>query len=236
MATDRLLEVNALDSRYGALQALFAVDLRVAEGETVAIVGANGAGKSTLLKSIMGLIANRADQIRLRGQPIGDLPAYRIALLGVTLVPEGRRLFPSLSVEENLLLGGRMKRPGTWSLGAVYTLFPALRERRYHRAQALSGGQRQMAAFGRALMANPCLLLIDEASLGLAPLVVKDLYAALPRIRAAGTSLVVVEQDLTQALGISDRVYCLQEGRVALHGRPAEFSRAALSQAYFGAA
>lgn len=235
MPPDRLLDVVALDSRYGAFQALFDVDLHIDAGETVAIVGANGAGKSTLLKSIMGLIDNRADQIRFGGNPIGDLPAHEIARLGVTLTPEGRRLFPSLSVEENLLIGGRLKRKGPWDLDAVYALFPALFERRRNPANALSGGQRQMAAIGRALMSNPSLLLIDEASLGLAPVAVKELYAALPRIREAGSSLMIVEQDIAQALRIADRVYCLQEGHVSLHGRPSEISRAALTHAYFGA-
>ena len=229
-----LLETEALDAFYGDFQALFGVDFRVRAAETVAIIGANGAGKSTLMKSIMGLIANRPEAIRLRGTPVGARPAYEMAAEGVVLVPEGRRLFRSLSVEENLIIGGRLKRPGRWTLDAVYDLFPVLKERRTNPAEHLSGGQRQMVAIGRALMANPDLLLIDEASLGLAPVIVKDIYQSLRTVREADTAIILVEQDIAQAMAVADRVYCMQEGRIALEGIPDELGRAAINAAYFG--
>jgi branched-chain amino acid transport system ATP-binding protein len=230
-----LLEVRALDAHYGDFQALFGVSLAVAPGEVVAVIGANGAGKSTLLKCIAGAIKSRRDAIIFRGQPIGDLPAHAVVARGIALVPEGRRLFPSLSLEENLLIGGQLGRPGPWSLARIYELFPALAERRHLPSPALSGGQQQMAAIGRALMSNPSLLLCDELSLGLAPIVVRDLYARLPSIVAQGCSLVIVEQDIVAALNAATEVFCLQEGRVALTGRSATLSREAISAAYFGA-
>ena len=228
-----LLQVQALDAHYGDFQALFGVNLRVDPGQVVAVIGANGAGKSTLLKCIAGLIPVRADAIRLDGAPIGGLRADRVVARGIALVPEGRRLFPSLTVEENLLIGGQLGRPGPWSLQRVYDLFPMLAERRHMPATALSGGQQQMAAIGRALMANPRLLFCDEISLGLAPIVVRDIYGKLPRI-AEGMSLVIVEQDVVQALAAAQHVYCLQEGRMVLEGAPASLTRERIAQAYFG--
>ena len=230
-----LLEVRALDAYYGDFQALFGVSLAVAPGEVIAVIGANGAGKSTLLNSIAGAIRSRRDAILFRGEPIGDLPAHALVARGIALVPEGRRLFASLSLEENLRIGGQLGRAGPWSLARVYELFPALAERRHLPSTALSGGQQQMVAIGRALMSNPSLLLCDEISLGLAPIVVRDLYASVPPIVAEGVSLVIVEQDIVQALQAATQVYCLQEGRVALAGRSAELSREAISAAYFGA-
>jgi branched-chain amino acid transport system ATP-binding protein len=230
-----LLEVRALDAYYGDFRALSGVSLAIAPGEVVAVIGANGAGKSTLLKCIAGAIKSRRNAIVFRGQPIGDLPAHAVVARGIALVPEGRRLFPSLSLEENLLIGGQLRRPGPWSLARVYELFPALAERRHVPSTALSGGQQQMVAIGRALMSNPSLLLCDELSLGLAPIVVRDLYARLPSIVAEGSSLIIVEQDVVQALNAAKEVFCLQEGRVALAGRSATLSREAISAAYFGA-
>jgi branched-chain amino acid transport system ATP-binding protein len=230
-----LLEVRALDAYYGDFQALFGVSLAVAPGEVIAVIGANGAGKSTLLNSIAGAIRSRREAILFRGEPIGDLPAHALVARGIALVPEGRRLFASLSLEENLRIGGQLGRAGPWSLARVYELFPALAECRHLPSTALSGGQQQMAAIGRALMSNPSLLLCDELSLGLAPIVVRDLYASVPQIVAEGVSLVIVEQDIVQALHAATQVYCLQEGRVALAGRSAELSREAISAAYFGA-
>jgi branched-chain amino acid transport system ATP-binding protein len=186
------------------------------------------------MKSIMGLMPNRADAIRLRGEPVGDRPAYEMAAKGVVLVPEGRRLFRSLSVEENLVIGGRLNRPGRWTLETVTALFPVLKERRANPAEQLSGGQRQMVAIGRALMANPDILLIDEASLGLAPVIVKDIYQSLGAVREAETAIILVEQDISQAMAVADRVYCLQEGRVALEGAPGALGREAINAAYFG--
>jgi branched-chain amino acid transport system ATP-binding protein len=231
---ESLLEVRALDAYYGDFQALFSVSLAVAPGEIVAVIGANGAGKSTLLNSIAGVIGSRRNAILLRGEPIGDLPAHAVVARGIALVPEGRRLFSSLSLEENLLIGGQLGRSGPWNLARIYELFPALAERADLPSMALSGGQQQMAAIGRALMSNPSLLLCDELSLGLAPIVVRDLYARLPQIVSEGCSLIIVEQDVVQALNAAKQVYCLQEGRVALAGRSATLSREAISAAYFG--
>ncbi|HYW59414.1 MAG TPA: ABC transporter ATP-binding protein [Xanthobacteraceae bacterium] len=229
-----LLDVRALTAFYGDFQALLGVSVAVARGQVVAIIGANGAGKSTLLRSIAGLMPGRRDAIVFDGEPIGHLPAHRVVARGIALVPEGRRLFPSLSVEENLLIGGQLRRPGPWTLKRVYALFPALAERRRLPSSALSGGQQQMAALGRALMSNPRLLMCDEISLGLAPIVIRDIYARLPSIAAEGISLVIVEQDIAQALAAADQVYCLQEGRVAFAGAAREATREAVAAAYFG--
>ncbi|MDQ0473904.1 ABC transporter ATP-binding protein [Labrys wisconsinensis] len=230
-----LLDITALDAFYGDFQALFGLDLTVGRGETLAIIGANGAGKSTLLKTITGLIPARREAVRFDGEPIGGLPAADIMRRGIAMVPEGRKLFPSLTVEENLLVGGwGRKGSGRWSLAALYELFPILGARRNSPGTALSGGQQQMVAIGRALISNPSLLLCDEISLGLAPIVIRDVYACLPSIRAEGTAIVLVEQDIVQALAVADRVVCLQEGRATLEGRPAELSREAIQHAYFG--
>ena len=229
-----LLDVRALTAFYGDFQALLGVSVAVARGQVVAIIGANGAGKSTLLRSIAGLMPGRRDAIVFDGEPIGHLPAHRVVARGIALVPEGRRLFPSLSVEENLLIGGQLRRPGPWTLKRVYALFPALAERRRLPSSALSGGQQQMATLGRALMSNPRLLMCDEISLGLAPIVIRDIYARLPSIAAEGISLVIVEQDIAQALAAADQVYCLQEGRVAFAGAAREATREAVAAAYFG--
>jgi branched-chain amino acid transport system ATP-binding protein len=230
-----LLETRALKSFYGDFQALYGIDTQLGEGETVAIIGANGAGKSTFLKSIAGLIRNDPDSVVFDGQAIGAMPAANVMKLGISLVPEGRRLFPSLSVEENLLIGGYGRKAiGPWSIEEIYRLFPILRERRKAASTTLSGGQQQMAAIGRALISNPRVLLCDEISLGLAPIVIRDIYAALPRIKASGTSVIIVEQDIVQALQVADRVYCFQEGRLSLSGRPRELSREQIHHAYFG--
>jgi branched-chain amino acid transport system ATP-binding protein len=230
-----LLDVQALDAFYGDFQALFGVTLRVEAGETVALIGANGAGKTTFLKCLVGLLGSRRGEIRFAGEPIGAEPAERISRLGLSLVPEGRLLFPSLTVEENLLMGALNRRPGSWNLARVYELFPMLRERRRQRPDALSGGQQHMVAIGRALMSNPKLLLCDEISLGLAPLVVDQIYQSLGRIRDEGASIVLVEQDVKRAAGAADRVYCLLKGRVTLHGQARSPKLEQLSRAYFGA-
>jgi len=229
-----LLQVNAIDVFYGDFQALFGVSLRVEAGQVVAVIGANGAGKSTLLKSIAGLMKPHRGDIAFDGAPVGGLPAFDVVKRGIALVPEGRRLFPSLSVEENLLIGGQSKRAGPWTLQRVYALFPVLAERRHLPATSLSGGQQQMCAIGRALMSNPRLLLCDEISLGLAPIVVRDIYARLPDIVGEGLSVVIVEQDIVQALRAAGQVYCLQEGRVALEGAAKTLTRERISAAYFG--
>lgn len=230
-----LLDVRALDAFYGDFQALFGVSLHVSPGEVVAVIGANGAGKSTLLNCIAGAIRSRRDAILFDGEPIGDQAAHAVVGRGIALVPEGRRLFASLSVEENLLIGGQVGRVGPWNLARIYDLFPVLAERRQVPSTSLSGGQQQMVAIGRALMSNPKLLLCDEISLGLAPIVVREVYARLPSIVAEGSSLIIVEQDIVQALKAASHVYCLQEGRVALTGSAGTLTREAISAAYFGA-
>jgi branched-chain amino acid transport system ATP-binding protein len=231
-----LLNVTALDAFYGDFQALFGIDLELHPGEAVAVIGANGSGKSTLLKSVAGLVKNRPGAIRLAGQNIGDYAAAKIVRMGLALVPEGRQLFPSLSVEENLLIGAYGgDRQSPWDLDAIYRMFPVLRERRKSSVTVLSGGQQQMIAIGRALMSNPSILLCDEISLGLAPIIVENIYQMIPRIRENGTGVIVVEQDIARALRSADRFYCLQEGHVTLSGRPSDVDQAAIRAAYFGA-
>ena len=229
-----VLEARAISSGYGDFQALYGIDIDVGEGEAVALIGANGAGKTTCLRAICGVLPLRTGELRFDGRPIGGWPAHRIAAAGVAMVPEGRRLFPSLSVEDNLLMGAYTGRPGPWTMQRVMQLFPVLAEFRRRPATELSGGQQQMVALARALLANPRLMLCDEISLGLAPVVVRDIYRVLPQIRAEGISLLLVEQDVGQALRLADRVVCLQEGRVSLEGAPGELTREQISRAYFG--
>ncbi|MEL6436039.1 MAG: ABC transporter ATP-binding protein [Pseudomonadota bacterium] len=231
-----LLSTHQLTARYGQFQALFGVDIELGEGECVAIIGANGAGKTTLMRSITGVLTNGPDMVRLGDDQIGVLPPDEIMKRGIAMVPEGRKLFPSLSVEENLLIGSHGRKvAGHWSLDTIYKMFPILKERRNNPGTALSGGQQQMVAIGRALMSNPRVLLCDEISLGLAPVIIRDIYKALPLIRESGASVIVVEQDIGQALKVADRVYCMMEGRVTLSGRPSDLHKDDIHNAYFGA-
>jgi len=229
-----VLSIQGLKAHYGDFQALYDVDMTVNQGEILAIIGANGAGKTTLMRSISGLLQNGKGQITYCGNDIGTLRADAVAETGIALVPEGRQLFPSLSVEENLIIGGQIGRKGPWSLEAVYKLFPILKERRNQQSTSLSGGQQQMVAIGRALMSNPDLIMFDEISLGLAPIIIKDIYDALPGIIGEGMSALIVEQDISKALAVSQRLYCLQEGRVSLEGASNTVSREDISRAYFG--
>jgi branched-chain amino acid transport system ATP-binding protein len=229
-----LLEIAGLDAGYGDFQALFGIDLRVAENETVAVIGANGAGKTTLLRTLAGLVGATAGSVRFAGGDLLAVPHHRRVDLGIALVPEGRHLFPSLSVEENLLVGAHARRPGTWDVDRVVDVFPLVGPLLRRPADVLSGGEQQAVAIGRALMANPSLLLLDEVSLGLAPVAVKGLYAALPDIIGDGTTVLIVEQDIGQALAVADRVVCLLEGRISLEGTPADLGRAQITAAYFG--
>ena len=231
---EQILKVSNLNAFYGQFQALFDISLSVAAGEVLAIIGANGAGKSTLLRAIAGLMQIPSNAVLFRGRPVGGLTADDVVKRGITLVPEGRRLFPSLSVEENLIIGGQLKRPGRWNLEAIYALFPILHDRRRVPATSLSGGQQQMCAIGRALMSNPDFIMFDEISLGLAPVIIKDIYAALPNVMAGAAGSIIVEQDITRALEVATRVICLQEGQISLEGKPDELDRAAISAAYFG--
>jgi branched-chain amino acid transport system ATP-binding protein len=232
--TEPLLEVEGLTVHHGQLAAVVDLDLSVAAGETLAVIGANGAGKSTLLRAIAGANKPTTGTVRLNGVDITAWPAHRRVAEGVALVPEGRRLFPSLSVEENLLTGAYRTRPGPWSVPRVMELFPWMVERRRQRSTQLSGGEQQAVALSRALVANPSLLLLDEVSLGLAPLVVRRIYEILPEIVAAGTTVLLVEQDVSQAMRVADRVQCLLEGRSVLAGRPADLARDQVERAYFG--
>lgn len=229
-----LLCAEGLQAFYGDAQALFGIDFELHPGELMAIIGANGAGKSTLLKCLTGLVRAPREAIRFKGEAIGGLPPGEIVRRGLAMVPEGRRLFASLSVEENLLMGTASGRAGPWNLQRLYEMFPILAQKRREPAMALSGGQQQMAALGRALMSNPEVLLCDELSLGLAPIVIREIYAAMPRIASEGMTVVIVEQDVGMAQQVSQRVYCLQEGRVSLTGRSRELTREQISQAYFG--
>jgi branched-chain amino acid transport system ATP-binding protein len=229
-----LLQTRGLTAFYGDAQALFGIDFELDEGELVAIIGANGAGKSTFMKSLVGLVKAQREHIHFKGEAIGGLAPGDIVRRGIALVPEGRRLFPSLSVEENLMMGGFSRRAGPWNLQRLYALFPILHQKRALPATSLSGGQQQMVAIGRALMSNPTLLLCDELSLGLAPIVIKEIYDAMPAICAEGMTVVIVEQDVAVAQRVSQRVFCFQEGRVSLRGRSDALTREQISQAYFG--
>jgi len=200
------------------------------------MIGANGAGKSTLMRTIAGLHAPLAGTIRLDGQDITRVPAHKRVAAGIVLVPEGRRLFASLTLEENLKVGATRARRGRWNLGRVYELFPWMIERRERPTAFLSGGEQQAVAIGRALMANPRILLLDELSLGLAPVVVHRLYDILPELLASGMTVLLVEQDVTQALRVSDWAHCLLEGRITLSGRPHDLAPADVEAAYFGLA
>ncbi|GAA6142720.1 ABC transporter ATP-binding protein [Hydrogenophaga sp. 5NK40-0174] len=229
-----VLTTHGLQAFYGDAQALFGIDFELRRGEVVAIIGANGAGKSTFLKCLTGLVKAERDAIRYAKEGIGGIPPGEIVKKGIAMVPEGRRLFPSLTVEENLLMGAFAGRKGSWNLERLFAMFPILKEKRALPSGALSGGQQQMVAIGRALMSNPDVLLCDELSLGLAPIVIKEIYDALPSIIGDGMSVVVVEQDVSLAQQVSQRVYCYQEGRVSLEGASQSLTREQISEAYFG--
>ncbi len=228
-----LLEAAGLDCRYGLLQAVRDVSLRVEQGETVALIGANGAGKSTLLRALAGAHRPHAGRIVFDGADITTMPAHRRVAMGVALVPEGRRLFPGLTVEENLRVGAGGRR-GRWNVRSALEVFPLLQPRRHVVAANLSGGEQQALAIGRALMSNPRLLLLDEVSLGLAPVVVDAVYRSLADVIREGATVVLVEQDLTRALKVAGRVMCMLEGRVVLEGQSAELDRDRVVGAYFG--
>jgi branched-chain amino acid transport system ATP-binding protein len=230
-----LLTVRGLSAFYGDFQALFDISLDVTEGETVAVIGANGAGKTTFLRALAGALPVPRGAVQFAGRQVGGRPAHALVDLGIVLVPEGRKIFPSLSVRENLQIGAYRRRAGPWTLDRVYRTFPILGERRDQPGTNLSGGEQQMLAIGRGLMANPRLLLMDEISLGLAPVVVKHLYEALGIVTTEGTTLLVVEQDVSQVLAVAHRVYCFRKGAVALEGVPGHLTREQISAAYFGA-
>jgi branched-chain amino acid transport system ATP-binding protein len=229
-----LIEVKGLEAFYGDMQALFGLDFTLANKECLALVGANGAGKSTILRCLTGLNKKIKGDIIYDGASTVKTTAENLSRAGIALVPEGRMLFASLTVEENLSMGTLNKRTGPWSLTRVYDLFPILKERRNQMATTLSGGQQQMVAVGRALMSNPRVMLCDEISLGLAPVVVGQIYESFGTIRGEGTSLIVVEQDINRALSVADRVMCLLKGKVTLESSTANIDMDRLTAAYFG--
>jgi branched-chain amino acid transport system ATP-binding protein len=231
-----LLEVSDLVVHHGQLRALDGISLRVFPGEVYAIIGANGAGKSTLLRTIAGLHHPTAGLVQFDGTDVTRLRPERRATQGIVMVPEGRRLFGSLSVEENLKVGATYARPGQWTIERVYELFGWMRERRNQLTAQLSGGEQQAVAIGRALVANPRVLLLDELSLGLAPVVVQRIYGMLPQILGTGLTVLLVEQDVSQALRVASRIQCLLEGRTTLEGKPADVTADQVEAAYFGLA
>jgi branched-chain amino acid transport system ATP-binding protein len=233
-----LLELAGVDVAYGDLPALRGVDLRVEAGETLSVVGANGAGKTTMLRTISALLRPRRGEVRFEGERIDRLPCHRVVERGVVHVAEGRKIFPSLTVRENLELGSYIraaKAHRTESLARVFAMFPRLRERETQAAGTLSGGEQQMLAIGRALMTRPKLLMLDEPSLGLAPLIVKEIFATIAAINRDGTTVLLVEQNTRQALALSRRGYVLENGRVALVGSGAELlDNEHVKRAYLG--
>jgi branched-chain amino acid transport system ATP-binding protein len=229
-----ILAVEHLDVRHGLLEAVRDVSLSLADGETVALVGANGAGKTTLLRAIAGAHRPSGGTIVFDGADVTRAPAHRRVQMGIALVPEGRRLFGNLTVEENLLVAAQRKRPGRWTVDTVLEAFPLLAPLRHQRAATLSGGEQQATAIGRALISNPRLLLLDEVSLGLAPVAVDFVYRSLQSVIAEGATVLLVEQDLTRAMGVAQRVVCMLEGRIVLEGARGELDREQITEAYFG--
>ncbi|MER5699025.1 ABC transporter ATP-binding protein [Streptomyces mirabilis] len=229
-----LLKLHSVDAGYGDFQALFGIDIEVAEGDLFALVGANGAGKSTLLRTIAGVLKPLRGTVRFADEDVSGQSEVVRARKGIGLVPEGRRLFSSLTVEENLQVGAATGRKGPWNLTRVYEMMPLVAERRTRRAAQLSGGEQQAVAIARSLMGNPRLLLLDEVSLGLAPLVVDQLYTALPGIRTEGTTVILVEQDLNRTFAVAEHIACVLEGRIVLADRAASLTRDQVTAAYFG--
>lgn len=234
-----ILSTHALTGGYGDFQALFGIDMELHEGEVISLIGANGAGKSTFLKSVFGLLPVAPQMVRYDGEAVGGTPAHRMVRRGIAMVPEGRRLFVGMTVEENMRVAIDNARlpegEGQWTRERLFELFPILREKRRQPIEDLSGGQQQMVAISRALLCQPRVLLCDEISLGLAPKVIREIYAILPEITAAGTSIVLVEQDVSLAREASNRLYCMLEGRITLTGASNDISRDDIAAAYFGA-
>jgi branched-chain amino acid transport system ATP-binding protein len=229
-----LLEIENASVYYEDFQALYDLNIKIEEGEIFACIGANGAGKSTMLRTVAGVLRPRRGRILFDGQPIDHLPPFKRVELGISSVPEGRRVFPSLTVHENLLIGAYRNRKGPWTADSIYELFPLLVPLRKRQASGLSGGEQQALAIGRALMANPRLILMDEVSLGLAPVVIKRIYEAFPLVLESGCTILVVEQDVQHVLTVASHVACFLEGRIALQGKPAELTSEQITAAYFG--
>ncbi|MFM2280453.1 MAG: hypothetical protein RLZZ444_2684 [Pseudomonadota bacterium] len=229
-----MLQVENLTARHGLLEAVRGVSLSIRKGETVALVGANGAGKTTLMRTLAGAHPVTSGHIRIAGEDVTALPSHQRVRRGIALVPEGRRMFASMTVRENLELGAMAGRSGTWTVDRVLEIFPNLVKRIHSKTGHLSGGEQQATAIGRALMSNPDILLLDELSLGLSPLVVDRVYASLEGLITSGTTILLVEQDLSRAMGVADRVVCMLEGKVVLEGDAKTLTRDAVTEAYFG--
>jgi branched-chain amino acid transport system ATP-binding protein len=229
-----LLEIEDASVYYEDFQALYDLNIKIDEGEIFACIGANGAGKSTMLKTVAGVLVPRRGRILFDGQPIDHIPTYKRVEIGISSVPEGRRVFPSLTVHENLIIGAYRNRKGPWTTDTIYELFPLLQPLKKRQAAGLSGGEQQALAIGRALMANPRLILMDEVSLGLAPVVIKRIYDSFPTLISNGTTILVVEQDVQHVLTVASHVACFLEGRIALQGRPSELTNEQITAAYFG--
>jgi branched-chain amino acid transport system ATP-binding protein len=229
-----LLEVRDLVVHHGQLKALSGISLTVFPGEVYAIIGANGAGKSTLLRTIAGLHRPTEGSITYAGKDVTGVRPDKRATAGIAMVPEGRRLFPSLTLEENLKVGATYARPGPWTIAGIYEIFPWMKDRRGQKTAQMSGGEQQSVAIGRALVANPRVLLLDELSLGLAPVIVARIYETLPQILDSGVTVLLVEQDVSQALRVATHLQCLLEGHTTLEGTPAEVTRDQVEAAYFG--
>lgn len=234
-SAEPLLEVRDLVVHHGQLRALSGISLSVYPGEVYALIGANGAGKSTLLRTIAGLHQPTSGSVTYEGRDVTGLRPDKRATAGIVMVPEGRRLFPSLTLEENLKVGASYARKGPWDIGKVYELFPWMRDRRQQKTAQMSGGEQQSVAIGRALVANPRVLLLDELSLGLAPVIVQRIYSMLPQVLESGITVLLVEQDVSQALRVATHLQCLLEGNTMLEGTPAEVTREQVEAAYFGA-
>jgi branched-chain amino acid transport system ATP-binding protein len=227
-----LLELENMSVYYEDFQALYDLNIKVDEGEIFACIGANGAGKSTMLKTVA--VVPRRGRILFDGLPIDHMPPHKRVEMGISSVPEGRRVFPSLTVHENLMIGAYRNRKGPWTTDTIYELFPLLQPLKKRQAAGLSGGEQQALAIGRALMANPRLVLMDEVSLGLAPVVIKRIYDSFPTLISNGTTILVVEQDVQHVLTVASHVACFLEGRIALQGRPSELTNDQITAAYFG--
>jgi branched-chain amino acid transport system ATP-binding protein len=229
-----ILDVDNLTARHGLLEAVRGISFSVRQGETLALVGANGAGKTTLLRTLAGAHPVASGHIRMRGEDVTGLPSHKRVGSGIALVPEGRRMFASMTVTENLKLGAMAGRKGDWSIDKVLQIFPNLQKRVDHKTGHLSGGEQQATAIGRALMSNPDILLLDEVSLGLSPLIVDRVYASLDGLIKSGTTIILVEQDLSRAMSVADRVICMLEGRIVLEGDAKTLTREQVTEAYFG--
>ena len=230
-----MLNVSRLQAAYGDSPVLFDVSFAIGPGEVVTLLGRNGMGKTTTVSAIMGLIRPTGGAVTFRDRPLSGLPAYRIAQAGIGLVPEGRQVFPTLTVEENLVATSATRSGRRWTLDSVYSLFPALKERRRNLGSQLSGGEQQMLAIGRALMTNPRLLILDEATEGLAPLIRAEIWQCLTRLKAAGQSILVIDKNVEALIRIADRHYLIERGKVVWTGTSTELAAApAIQHRYLG--